>query len=269
MSRHALPIALLLLLAAASPACVTSSEGEKMRADIEALKAEQRTMGESFKKREAEMASAITQARKELTALQDLIKRAEETLRRANAETGVDIQQTRKELDRLRGKSEELEFRLARTEQDLSLFKEDVDLRLLNRAPAADQLPEDATELLTLAKTRLGNKDPRGARKALDAFRAKFPQDARVPEAIFLSGEALMAQGQHVSAIFEYQKILKQHPRSAQMDDATFRIGQGFRALKKCKEARVFFETVVKDFKSSSRVREAKEELKTIKGDSC
>jgi TolA-binding protein len=250
--------------------CVSSSQGDQMREEIDALRAEQTVIKESFQKRETEMAEAVLRARAEIQELQKLIREAEELLRSNVATAGVDLQNTRQEVEQLRGRGEEMEFKVAKLEQDLLLFKQDVELRLTpgSQASQAQPLPDNASDLLKMGAASV-EKEPRQARRALEAFLARFPEDSRVDEAIYLLGESYFNEKQTIGAILEYQKILKAHPRSKRTADATFRIGQGFRALGKCEQAKLFFETVIADHSKSDRAREARQELKSFKGNQC
>lgn len=267
MSQRLWALGLCLYLSAG---CVSASDGEQMRQEIDALKAEQSIIKESFQKREGEMAAAVVSARAEIQELQKLIREAEELLRSNVATAGVDLQRTREEVERLRGRSEEMEFKVAKLEQDLLLFKQDVELRLTpgSQAAQAQPLPENATELLKLGSSNV-EKDARQARRALEAFISRYPEDARIDEAIYLLGETYFNEKQHISSILEYQKILKTYPRSKRTADAMFRAGQGFRALGKCEQAKLFFETVIADHGKSDRAREARQELKGFKGNQC
>lgn len=261
-------LAPVIVLCALTSACVSASDGDLMRADLEALKAEQSSMNKRLTQREAEMAEMIAQARKDVSQLQSLVKQAEEALQKSSIEALTDVRRTREETELLRGKLEEMEFKLSKLESDLKLFKEDVDIRLSSRQPE-EPLPENATELLKLAQTRQTEGDPKRSRKAFEAFISRFPEDSRVDEAIFGLGESYMAERQHVNAILAYQRILKEHKRSKRLPDATFRIGQGFEALNKCKEAGIFYETVIKDHGKSKVASEAKDALEKLKQRGC
>lgn len=248
--------------------CVSSSDGNVMRADIEALKAEQSSMSKRLTLREAEMAEMIAQARKDVSALQGLLKQAEEALQKSSIEALNDVRKTREEVETLRGSLEEMEFKLSKLESDLKLFKEDVDIRISSRQPE-EPLPTNATELLKLAQTRLNEGDPKRARKAFETFTSRHAEDTRVDEALFGLGETYMAEKQYVNAILSYQRILKEFKRSKRLPDATFRIGQGFEALGKCKEAGIFYETVSKDYARSSFAAEAKAAQEKLKQGGC
>ncbi len=164
---------------------------------------------------------------------------------------------------------EQAEFKISRLEEELKLYKEDVELRMAGKMQPTTALPEDATELLNLAQSQLKGGKTREARQAFTLFAQRHAKDSRVDEAIFGIGEAFYREGQFVSAIFEYQKILKDYARSRRVADATLRIGQGFRRLGKCQEAEIFLDSVVEEHKRSSAATEAQAELRQVKAGKC
>lgn len=253
----------MLLFTLTASACVTTSDGDKMRADISALQAEQSAMNKMLTQREANLAETIAKARTEIAQLEKLITRAEGTLKNNDLAAATDLQQARQEVQKLRGEAEGLAFKLEKMELDLKNFKEDVDIRLASAAPAQDDYPENATELLALGK-KLLKDDPKAAIKAMEAFLKRHAEDARVDEAMFMIGEAYRAQGLHVNSIFAFQRILKEHRRSSYLPRATYRIGQGFDSLKKCKQAVLFYKASVKKYPTASFVNDASKRAKTL-----
>ncbi len=261
IGKRFLSMMLVGCLSLSATACVTTTDGDQMKTDIEALKAQQDAMQETIKKRESVMAEMIAQARKENTLLRESIAEAQETLRKNNAAQGIDLQQMRDELNRLRGQAEELDFRLAKMEQDMTLFKEDVELRL-EGATQSITLPENATELLKLGTKTLADGKARDARKICEAFISRHPEDARVDEAIYCVGESYYTEAQYVSAIYEYQKIIKKfYDTSKRVPDAALRIGQSFKKINKCPSSKPFFELVISEHKRSDAAKVAKQEL--------
>ena len=255
-------VVMLLLLFTAS-ACVTTSDGDKMRADISALQAEQAAMNKALTQREAKLAETIAQARTEIAQLEKLITRAEGTLKNNDLAAAGDLEQAREEVRTLRGESEGLAFKLEKMELDLKSFKEDVDIRLSSAAPTQENYPENATELLALGQKALKD-DPAAAIKAMEAFIKRHPEDARVDEAMFAIGEAYRGQGQHVNSIFAFQRILKEQRRSSFLPKATYRIGQGFDALNKCTQAQLFYGAVVKKYPTASFAKDASKRSKEL-----
>ena len=251
----------LMLMMLALSGCATSKEAEAMRAEISALQAEQEVMQRTITERESNMAQMIVEARKENELLRESIDEAQETLRRNNAAQGIDLEQMRDELDRLRGAAEETDFRLAKMEQDVKLFKEDVEMRLEGVSDALE-LPKDAGALYELGQQKLKAGEHRDARKVCEAFVSRHPEDTRVDDAIYCVGESYFLEKQYVSAVYEYQKIIKNYyDTSKRVPDAALRIGQSFKALGKCTSSLPFFELVTTEFKRSAAFKQAKAEL--------
>ncbi|MBA2663248.1 MAG: tetratricopeptide repeat protein [Bradymonadaceae bacterium] len=238
-----------------------------MQDDLETVKAQQNAMMESYQAEKVELTQMIANGRADVAELQSVLQEARDLLQRNNANLGVEIQQTREEVERLRGKSEELEFRFLRLDQGLKLFREDVDLRFSGAAQTA--MPQDPDALFEFASNRLEIKDFRVARQAFDAFLSKHARHAKADEATYLLGETYFLEGQWVSAIFEYQKVLQNHSRSTRRAGATYRIGEAFAKMGKCQEAGIFFETVVNEHPGSRQVRDARDYLQKIKSGSC
>lgn len=250
------------LIAWAMAGCLTTkSEFEDLKTEVDTIQAEQEVMQKTLSASKADMAEMIAEARKENAALKASIKEAEKMLARNDAETGVDLQQMRAELDRLRGKVEELEFQLGRMEEDIRVFKEDVDLRMQGSVASAE-LPEDATELFELGESTLNEGKARAARDIFEAFIERHPEDTRVDDAVYLVGESYFNNGRYYKALYEYEKILKNYSDSDRMAETILRIGQSSKRIGKCEQAKVFFETLTSDYKRTKAAKAAAEELK-------
>jgi len=249
--------------------CVTTKEGEEIRADIVAIQAEQAQMRKAINEREESMADMIVRARTEIENLERLIKQAEEALRKNDAEAGLDMQKTKEELSLLLGRTEELQLEIKKLEEQLKVFREDVDFKIAAAAKASEALPTTPRELLALGDERLQAGDHRGAREAYEELVNAHSSDKLVDRAIYGMGEAYYREGKILTAIYEYKRILDAYPTSARLPEATLRIGQGFKALGKCPQAKLFFETVVDKHKSSSASSEAKQELDALERGGC
>ncbi len=250
-----------------STACVSTSEGNQIRADIEGLKAEQSALNQGLKQREAEMAEMVSTARQDIQALQSLIKEAEEALRRNDAESGLDIQKTREELARLRDAVEQLDQRTGVVEEQFVTFKEDVDFRLENAAPAKVAYPENVGEHLSYAQGKLSGGEYKPAREAFVAFLKTYPEDERVDLAIFGVAETHFFEAQYKTAIYEYAKVLKSYPRSSKIPAVKLRIGQALAKDGACAKARKFLERVGKDHANSPEAKAAASSLRTLDKD--
>ncbi len=254
----------LVCLVFAASGCTPIWSGNKMKSDIEQLKSEQTALTANLREKEAELTKMISGARADVDQLNRVIKDATDLLARNSADFGAEMGGMRQELQSIRGDTEQVAFKLQKLEQDLRLFKEDVDLRFVDGGGGGAALPDDPTELFKVSAEKVQSGDTKTARKGFEKFVQRFPKDRRIDEAVFWLGETYFKEERFPSAIFEYQKILKDYPKSDRLDDATFRIGESFAALKKCQEAKVFFETVVKDFKNSKFRSSAQTQLKSL-----
>lgn len=263
-SHHLLSIA---FAAALATGCTPIWTGNAMQDDIETLKQQQATINENMGAKQQELSTMVDSARADVAELKGVLQEATDLLKRNNADFGLEIETLRQELQRLRGQLEETDFRMQKLQQDVQLFKEDVDIRFSDGGGAA--LPESADALFKFASDKFDAQDHRLARKGFEAFQTKHPRDKRVPDAIFMVGETFFAQGQWVSAAMEYQKILRNHERTERAGDAAFRTGETFQKLGRCKEARLFWDTVVKDYSRSKFAGQAKERLAKTKDDAC
>ena len=258
---------LILVSVVVLTGCVPLWTGSAMQDDIDTLKRQQASINEDLGVKQKELSTMVDGARADVAELKGVLQEATDLLKRNNADFGLEIDSLRQEVQRLRGQLEESDFRLQKLQQDLQLFKEDVDIRFSDGGGAA--MPEGANELFKFAAEKFEKNDHRLARKGFEAFVAKYPRDKRVADAYFFTGETYFAQSQWVSAALEYQKVLQDHARSPRAGDAAYRTGEAFARMGRCKEARLFFDTVVKDFSSSKFAGQARERLKTMKDDSC
>lgn len=260
-------VPLILALLFVGTGCFPYWSGAKVRKDVDELKSEQKELTERLTRKEAELTEMISSARADVDQLDTVMKDATELLQRNSADFGAEMSELRQEMERMRGKTEEVDFKLSKLQQELELFKEDVDLRFADGGGAS--LPDDPNELYKMSAEKVQAGEHRLARKGFEKFLKLAPKDRRADEARFFVGETYFKEKQWVSAIYEYQKILKNYSKSDRLDDATFRIGESFVKLGKCQEAKVFFDTVVKDFKKSKFRSSARSELKKIEGGQC
>lgn len=267
MSNSPYRLLVVFFVALVAAGCTPVWTGNQMQEDIEELKSQQKELDENLAAEKQELTEMVAQARSDVEELNSVLTEATALLQRNSADFGVEMEKLRQEVEMLRGKVEELDFRFQKVEQDLKLFKEDVDLRFADGG--GTELPEKPAELYTFAADAFEAGDFRKARRGYDAFIKQFPKDNRADDAVFGLGETYFAQGQHVSAVYEYQKIIQNYPNSDRRDDATFRIGESFMALGKCNEARVFFEAVVEDYPKSKWRSKSQSHLASISNGSC
>lgn len=265
------PVRNLLLVALVLPTlggCVSMWTGDEMRADITALQAEQKATRESLDTEKTRMTEMIASARGEVAELQVVLKEARALLQRNNADLGAELQQTREQMSELNGMLEELDFKVKRLDQDLQLFKEDVDLRFAG-SPLGANLPDDPKSLLDVGKKDYDARDWRNARKAFEKFMQKFSKDRNAAEAQYLLGMTYFQQDQWATAVFELQKVLKDYERSAQVAGATYHIAYSLMKMKRCDQAAAWFELLIDEHPKTNWASEALPHLQRTKTGKC
>jgi TolA-binding protein len=65
-------------------------------------------------------------------------------------------------------------------------------------------------------------------------------------------------------AVGEFQKVLKDYPRSPEVPEAMWQVADGFLALKFCTDSRAFLNDLIRRYPRSQRVGDAKARLREI-----
>jgi len=250
------PVRLALLLAGLG-ACVTSGEGEKMQRDIDRLK--QRV--DAMDRRDAEINEQVARLRKVLdqaTALlsrnsADIGSRVDKNTADLAAASGQ-IEEAKHSLDELQRKLTDQNGRLAQLEQTQS--------KIVDRV--APTIPEDKETLWKEAQTRLAGGMRDDARRFLNSFIQRFPQDPRAPQALILVGQSYATEGKHQLAAGAFGKVLDTFPKAAEVPDAMWFMGQSYAELKFCSDSIAILNDLVKRFPKSARVNDAKTKLREL-----
>ncbi len=263
-----LSLACLCVASLSLGGCVSLSAGEEMQQDIEAMRAEQRAMQENYDEEKERLTAMIDSARQDVDQLQSVLKEARALLQRNNADLGVEIQNTREELKKLHGETEELNFKFRRMEQELEIFKEDVDLRFEEVEGRVD-LPEQAMPLYEHGVEALQDGRISEARRALGKFLEEYSSHGKAADARYQLAESHLREEQWETAIGEYRQVLQDHPNSPRVGDATYRIGQSLMNIGRCEQANQWFELVTDDYGNSQFASDARQRMSEIKSGKC
>ncbi|AMO57086.1 hypothetical protein GZ77_00760 [Endozoicomonas montiporae] len=199
------------------------------------------------------------------------------------------IEELRKRNMTLEGRVEELEFQLRQNEAEFRDRYLDLDARISrmtggqpegglsnersagNISPPTDlgntpvQLPVDQTPEKLLAEREqadyqaaFGLIRDREFDQALVALRKllkDYPGGKLSDNAQYWLGEVLMAQGKFEPARDEFMLVMEQHPQSAKVPDASYKLGRLYDLLGDKAEARKYLESVVSKFPDSPAAR--------------
>lgn len=247
---------LLVVLVFALGACMTNSEGEALRKDLEALK--------------AQLAKAQLQAEKGRQQLQKVLEKATGMLNRNNADVGAQVERLESNQRKISGTLETNSKTLTDLGKKFSDFQAKVDVkleRLISGAPSQKQapVPVDKDKLFALAEAQLSAGKSAEGRRLLRHFLSRFASDARAARAYLLVGDTYYKEGQFAKAIQEYRSIFEHHKRSKAYPAALYKIGMSFYQLKFCSDARGFLAELQKRYRRDKNVKNAKKVLKLIR----
>ena len=250
-----LPLSLLCGLALTTTACVTSSEGDRLRRDVQEL--------------QARLATVQLRAEKERQQLQKVMEQATGLLTRNNADVGAQVDRLGNKVAKLTGTVEETAKVADELNKKFSEFQAKVDVKLEKLSSGApekkqDPVPEDKEQLYQQGSARLAAGKHEEGRRLLRHFVARAGQDPRVAQAYLAVGNSYYSQGKFANAIQEYRKIFEQHRRAAVYPDALFRIGMSFYQLKYCADARTFLSELSRKHRRHSKAKNARTVLSLI-----
>lgn len=256
-----LPRALVLAFAALASACVTSGEGDLMKADIAALKKDQDAdRAASAAERDRLKAETASRAQELKDAL-DALNRAS---RKSGADLSVDLEKAQNDIAQLKGLVEVLQHRLeqregADAERDKKLEAAFALVEKKQKAIDAAEHPTDKAAIYALAMRKLDAGDTARARELFGEFLTKFKGDPLASNAQYWLGETWYAEKKYNDAIVEFQKVLKDHKGSEKAPDALLKIGLSFQSQGDCAKAMLFYDELLASHRASAAGKLAKE----------
>jgi TolA-binding protein len=243
-----------VVVGAGAPACVTTSEGEKMRADIADLRAKL----DQIDKRDKEY-------KEQVAKLRVVLDQATKLLTRNSADVGAKAAKAEQDIAALQGRIEEL----SHTIEQQSRASADTQNRLETRLAALEQtqnkivdkvaptMPDDKEQLWQQAAQRLATGQRDDGRRFYRVFIQRFPADPR-------AAQAFVQESKFPNAAAEFQKVLTVYPSAPEVPEAMWQLSLAFVQLHFCTDARSLLGDLVKRYPKSPRANDARAELKSI-----
>jgi TolA-binding protein len=243
------------------PACMTTGEGEKMRADIANL----RTKLDEIEKRDKEY-------KEQVVRLRTVLDQATKLLTRNSADVGAKAAKAEQDIAVLQGRIEEL----THTAEQQNRQSVDERNRLETRLAALEQvqtkiadkvaptMPDDKEQLWQQAAQRLASGQRDDGRRFYRVFIQRFPADPRAAQAYLAIGMSFVQESKFPNAAAEFQKVLTVYPSAPEVPEAMWQLARSFVQLHFCTDARSLLGDLVKRYPKSPRATDAKTELKTI-----
>ncbi len=244
-----------------SPACVTTSEGEKMQADINNL----RVRLDEIDKRDKEYKEQVVRLRK-------VLDEATALLTRNSADVGAKAAKSEQDIQAIQGRIEEIAHSIdletrqateARTQFESRLAAlEQTQNKIVDRV--APEMPNDKDQLWAQAGQRLASGQRDDGRRFYRVFIQRFPQDPRSSQAHLAIGMSFVQESKYANAAAEFQKVLQDYPTSPEVPEAMWQLSLAFVQLKFCGDAKALLSDLVKRYPKSARAADARGELKSI-----
>ena len=252
--RFSLAAAVLVML---TSACVTSGEGDKMRADIGHL----RERVEAMDRRDVEINEQVARLRTVLDQATGLLSRNSADLGTKVAKNETDLAALTGQLEEAKHLIEDLQRRINEQQSRLGGIESTTNKIVDTVAPS---IPQDKETLWREAQTRFNSGMRDDARRFFRSFIQRFPQDARAPQAQIFLGQSFAVEGKHTQAAAEFQKVLDSYRNAPEVAEAMWLLAQSFVELKFCSDARVLLQDLEKRYPRSSRVKDVKVKLREL-----
>lgn len=250
----------LLLSAVSLSACfsfVTKEEGQKMTERIDLLERQLKSSGEQIKQQTEELNRLMKESQRLNTGLADSLQQSEKL---------------RAELMQTKGQTEDiqktLEAQQALQKQFLS-EKAALDTRITTieqRLPKPPpEVPDSPDAVLAAAQRALDAKQLNDARRMFSAFASKYGSDPRAAKAQLSVGDIYFREGKYDYAIGAYVKVIDNFPKADEVEISMYKAGESFLALKRCKDAQVYFQELIKRYPKTRFKADANDQITHIK----
>ncbi len=237
--------------------CVTYWRGKEMQTDIaavqgqvEQLTEDQRTIRDHLKKTSTDLDARLAKLETSLTE-------AIEKLRTNSADSGLVMDDLQREIALLRG--------------ELATFQHKATLTQPQATPAIDapaagpQLPSDKAKLYEYGHERWKANECDEAVRAFMTLYERFPKYAYTDNGLALAADCQLNAKDHPASLRTLKIITQKYKKGDKIDDAFVLMADNFSALGQCERSILFLETVVKDYATSNRLKEAKRKLRAAR----
>jgi len=246
-------------------AFVTKEEGREIKQQIEEVK------GLSAKN-EVKAAELAKQLDVQLRRLKQIVDEATKVVTRNSADVGQTVEKLQADLAQIQGRVDELTHSSEAITKQFQDYRAASDTKLEQltntmTAAKAPPVPETPDALFGEADKKLVAQQWVDARRLLEAFVNRYPQDPRAAKAQFNIGEAYGGEKRYANAIGAYTKVVDNFPKSEIVPDAMYKNGVAFYQLKYCSDAKVYFQELLKRYPKTTWKKDAGDQLKNLQRD--
>jgi tol-pal system protein YbgF len=261
----------LFALLVALPGCFYPADrGRALEAKVDRLGAETAQMQAELKEARAQLSATLPKIDEKVAEVTKALQGLDTAARRKDADIGIQLQKSVEDLAQLRGQVEtylhkitELETALGEQDKKLTAFQGAEAVKEAEAKKKAEELqrPTDKKEFLALAQDKARAGDVALARQLYTEFMKKWSKDPLVGDAHYGLGETYFSESRCREALFEYGKVVQEHPKASTAPDAYLRSSECFTKLKMKDESRMALEELVKSYPRSAAAKTAKERI--------
>jgi len=216
----------------------------------------------------------IARLRADLDAMRERLDNA----LRANADTGTDLLSEKSRMNELVGRLDEQSHRIEELQSGLTAGRNEIDARLdqLARAQAAQTAPQPppnppppaipASKEAHFAalEAALKAKDYAAVRYLGHEYVNRYATDERADDALYWTGRADLEEGRPSSALGEWNRLLKNFPKSNMLDKTLYGMGEAYEAMHDCANAKLAYGTVVSHFPREKLATDARARVAAV-----
>ncbi len=266
---------LILAVGMTATGCVTTlQKGRELEYRIDILEVR---LQEESEAREAALEEEIARLDERLEEMSSVLESLGVATRRTSADVGVTLESLNEEMRGVQGRIDELRHYLERTREENERLRDTLDRRFAGlegetavaevearQAARKAERPDEPGAFLAMARSRLEDGEHAVARNLLLEFQRRWQDVEQADEAQLLIAESYFLQGDHRSAILEFNKVREKYPDSRLMPQALLRLGESFAALELKREARDFFDAVIRAYPDDPAAAEAKDRKRSL-----
>ncbi|MFO0677230.1 MAG: tetratricopeptide repeat protein [Polyangiaceae bacterium] len=190
----------------------------------------------------------IAQLRQDLEATRTRLDNA----LRANADASTEALSDKSKMNALAARIDEATHGIEDLRKEVSATRTEMDGRIDDLKRAQDSQPTKAPPLvippeknahLGAIESAYSQKDWGLTRNLGREFVAKYATDDKADDVLYMMGDASLREGRPAGALGEFNRILKQYPKSNVLDRTLYGMGDAYLVLKDCANAKLAFKT--------------------------
>ena len=258
-------------LVGALGACVSSSDGDKLRAELNEHTAHIRKLEQAQTDQLEQAKQAETKAQKSIDELEGVIERATTVVQRNSADVTVQVSELQTKLAVVEGRMAELQFAIeelkkgAAASATASSQGSSSGGSSAAAATAESQIPSDKNEHYAAAYRAYSDRDFTKARTLFRAYIDKYKSDAQADNAQYWIGASYLVENRPATALAELRKVIENFRGGDAVDESLLDMAEAFYRLKACSDARTTLDTLIKTQPNSPLADKAKQKLKDMR----